>query len=91
MGGCWLSQVSSNRMFQKLSVSSQNFDDFTHRALITWNKKGISGKRQLLTKTGATPSGLGQGPGFKGAPRKRACDYCSPGPEGAEKSLRQQD
>lgn len=60
--------LSSNRKFQKLSVSSQNSDSFTHRALIRWHKKGISGKRRLLMKTGATSGGLSQGPGFQGAP-----------------------
>lgn len=84
MGGCWLSQVSSNRMFQKLSVSSQNFDDFTHRALITWNKKGISGTRQLLTKTGALPAGLAKGQGLKGPPGSERVITAAP----AQKELR---
>lgn len=60
--------VSGTRKFQKRGGSSQNFDRFSHKALIRWHKKGIPGKRQLLIKTGVTSGGLGQGPGFQGAP-----------------------
>lgn len=70
MGGSWLSQVSGDRRFQKLSASSQNFDDFTHRALIRCNERGISGKRQLLMNTGGL-AGLAKGQGLKGPPPPR--------------------
>lgn len=43
-------------------VCTPNTNCFTHKALIRRNKKGISGKRQLLMKTGCTPGGSGQGP-----------------------------
>lgn len=38
---------------------------FSHKALISWTKKGISGKRELLMKPGCTPVGLAKDQGLK--------------------------
>lgn len=61
------SQALGDRKLQKRGVNAQNLEDFPYRALIRWNKeRGISGERQHIMKTGATPRGLTKGQALKG-------------------------